>query len=281
MKTLSFRFDIDGVGDIEKGVPRLLDLARNLGVHFSFYVNMGKSVNLKWALLNKISKLQKKDKIKGVSLVGRHGKLGVMKALFKNPYIGLRYKSLLLQLISEGHELGLHGGMDHALWQYNISKMDFKEIRNLLLSAYKRFLKLFGKPLGFCSPGLSYNRDVLYLMDEFNFLYSSDMKGEIPFRPVLDGRELRHYQIPVNIIGYVNGKRVSLVNKLISEGKSQAEISSIVESEIKKRNTAVFYGHPSIEGIVTIDVLRKVIKFALDEGYEILKMKELVSRFGG
>ncbi len=66
MNTISFRFDLNGIRDIRVGVPILLDLANELNVKFSFYVNMGKSINLEFSHISKGLKfLRKLEKYKG------------------------------------------------------------------------------------------------------------------------------------------------------------------------------------------------------------------------
>lgn len=279
MKTLSFRFDIDGVGDIKAGVPKLLALANSLGVKFSFYVNMGKSFN--WKVFFERRNLRKAKRfgseinpsVKRKDLLRKHGLIGVLQTVVQNPCIGIKYRSILSKAASSGHELGLHGGMDHMLWQYKLNSMSYDEIKGLLSPAYEKFVEFFGKPYGFCCPGFSYNRDVLSLIDDFGFKYSGDMEGEFPFRPVLEEKKFNHYQVPVNIVAT---PRASLINKLFYMGMNKKEIVEEVLSKIEERNTAVFYGHPSVEGIRALTILENIIKSALNSGYEILTLREII-----
>jgi peptidoglycan/xylan/chitin deacetylase (PgdA/CDA1 family) len=277
IRTLSFRFDIDGIGDIEVGVPRLLSLADSFGVKFSFYVNMGTPINLRYSFINwlkKSFKKKKNNKVRRISILNKHDVKGILKMVFYNPYIGVEYKGTLSELQSTGHELGLHGGMDHALWMYGLESLTVKELKNLLLSAYKRFERFYGKPYGFCSPGFNYNKHVLRLADEFGFLYVVDMEGEIPFRPTFEGKRYNHYQIPVNVIGE---SKSSLFSYLFSKGLNEKKIQERMVEEIMKRETAIIYGHPSVEGKKGIGVLENVIKIIINEGYKIITLKELVS----
>jgi len=279
LKTLSFRFDIDGIGDIKVGVPKLLSLANSLGVRFSFYVNMGRSFN--WKVFSarrgsaKTEQVNSKvnSALKRKDLLKKHGLMGILQTVIENPYIGIKYKDILSKAASSGHELGLHGGMDHMLWQYKLNSMNYEEIRDLLTPAYNRFTEFFGRPYGFCCPGFSYNEDVLNLIDDFGFKYSSDMEGEVPFKPILGDKELNHYQIPVNI---VTTPRASLINKLFYMGMNEKEIVKEVLSKVEEREIAVFYGHPSVEGIRALTILENIIKSALNSGYEILTLREIV-----
>jgi len=279
LKTLSFRFDIDGIGDVEAGISPLLSLADCLGVKFSFYVNMGRSVNFKFYFIDLLRKISGEDKNnkkgsgkttkKSTALLGKHGIMGVIKTLLYNPYIGVKYKRYLFEVQKKGHELGLHGGMDHALWLYNLEGLSAKELENLLVSAYKRFNQLYGKPYGFCSPGLKYNHEVLDLLNELNFLYVSE-KTSFKIDDKWD-----FYQIPVNIMGKDD-------RSFISYGLLQGWSGKDIEKEIikmieKEKEPAVYYGHPSIEGRKGIDILRNVIQYFQKKGYRIITLKELVS----
>ena len=159
------------------------------------------------------------------------------------------------------------------LWQYKLNSLNYDEIKELLKPAYKKFTEFFGKPYGFCCPGFSYNKDVLNLIDDFGFKYSGDMEGEFPFKPALGNKKFNHYQVPVNIVAT---PRASLINKLFYMGMNEKEIVKEVLSKIKKRKTAVFYGHPSVEGIYALTILENIIKSALNSGYEILTLREIV-----
>lgn len=278
-RTLSFRFDIDGIGDIERGIPRLLSLADSLGVKFSFYVNMGTSVNLKIFFINLIKKVLRKENYyngdkngkvgNSSALLSKHGFIGIIKTVLCNPYIGVRYKKDLHKVQGKGHELGLHGGMDHALWLYDLENLDPKKLEDLLLSAYKRFERFYGKPYGFCSPGLKYNDKVLDLVNKFQFLYISE---KVQFE--IDN-EWNFYSVPVNVMGQDD-------RSLISYGLLQGWTEEYIEREIIRRikegkEPAVYYGHPSVEGLKGVDILRNVIKSLKQEGYRVVTLKELVS----
>lgn len=50
MKRLVFRFDIDTHKCIRDGVPKLLDIAKEYNLGFSFFLNTGKSISFKESL---------------------------------------------------------------------------------------------------------------------------------------------------------------------------------------------------------------------------------------
>lgn len=263
MKTFSFRFDIDSLADVEVGVPKLIDLAKEMDVRFTFFVNMGRSFN--WKTLDQ----GRGAGGKGYSTVKRLGLLRTFQTVIFNPDVGLSHKEILFKLLDYGHELGLHGGRDHPLWQWRLDTLSKDEINGLLKPAYDHFTRLFGRPKGFASPGFRYNHYVLELMDDYGFEYASDMEGEGPFRQ----EGFRHWQIPVNVIG---PNRKPLIEHLLGLGFGEEEVGVKVKKEIGKRGLAVMYGHPALEG--RFGGLREILTWVKDSKYQIIPMGELLEQ---
>ncbi len=261
MKTFSFRFDIDSLADIEVGVPRLIELGKELDVRFTCFVNMGRSFNWKTLGEGQVARG------KGSSTIKRLGLSRTLRTVIFNPNIGLSHKKILFKLLDNGHELGLHGGMDHPLWQWRLEILSKDEINDLLRPAYAHFVELFGKPKGFASPGFRYNHHVLELMDDYGFEYASDMEGEKPFRP----NGFRHLQIPVNIIG---PDKKPLIEYFQASELGVVEIVEKCLKEIERRDVAIIYGHPALEG--GFDGLREILIWVKESKYQIILMDELL-----
>lgn len=281
-KLFSFRFDIDSLADIEVGVPNLIDLARELDVRFTFFVNMGKSFN--WRTILRSQKGTVPDlratqsevidsglfparmPHSAIRTIRRLGLMRTVRTVILNPNIGLSHTKILSRLLDDGHELGLHGGMDHPTWQWELSSLSKVEINELLKPAYDYFVRLFGKPKGFASPGFRYNQHVLELIDDYGFEYATDMEGERPFRP----EGFRHLQLPVNVVG---PERLPLLECLSKSELRGRDVIIKCEEEIYKRDLAVIYGHPSVEGTIASQELFNRIK---DKGYGIVPMKDII-----
>ena len=266
MKTFSFRFDIDSLADIEIGVPKLIEIGRRLDVRFTFFINMGKSFN--WGMVLKKRKTGSRA-CSGhhLSTVKRLGLWRTVRTVALNPNIGLSHKKTLFKLLDRGHELALHGGMDHPLWQWGLDELSMDEINRILKPAYNSFESLFGKPKGFASPGFKSNISVLKLLDEYAFKYASDMKGETPFVP----EGFNHMQIPVNVIGpYM----LPLVEYLRESGVDDAAIINRCIEKLHKKDIAVMYGHPAYES--SFNGLQALLVSIGDKGYSITPMEGLI-----
>ena len=196
--TFAFRLDVDSVICLEQGIPNLLKLGDRNGVRFTFFVNMGRSFSWRHTVASMLRRRQKHGNGAGsaappepykLPATRKLGRGGTLRTVLFNPRLGRRYRSALDLLHREGHELGLHGGSDHAAWQYSLDALGDDGLERLFRGAFEEFRDRYGHPRGFASPGFRYNEAVLDLLDDEGFEYASDMTGEHPFRP--DRRGMR------------------------------------------------------------------------------------------
>jgi peptidoglycan/xylan/chitin deacetylase (PgdA/CDA1 family) len=279
---LAIRFDVDSVTCLERGIPPLRQLARRLGVRFTFFVNMGYSFN--WShnarhLLGRrhrgLGEGRSVEPRSSLPTSKKLGWAGMVKTVLVNPRLGDHYKSTFDVLHAEGHELGLHGGTDHVVWQRSLENLSRDALDRLFRPAFEKFSDRYGRPAGFASPGFRYNGAVLDLLDREGFVYASDMSGETPFRP--DGRAGKrhaHFQVPVNVLGRGN---VPLIEEGLARGRSHARIVDDVVAGVEARDFALLYGHPYVEGVnasLLGDVLRRVMP-----NYEVVPVVDYLARW--
>ena len=120
MKQFCIRFDVDTYKCLSEGAPHLLDLGRELGAHFTFFVSMGRAVSRMMHLAKLLSRKTDASRQPTVHKLPNLYKLGLRGYLVTallNPKIGSTYTTILNRLAEHGHELGLHGGKNHAHWQ--------------------------------------------------------------------------------------------------------------------------------------------------------------------
>ena len=137
MNTLALRFDVDSVRCCRVGIPRLMEAADRLGVRFTFFLNLGRTFN--WThTLGHVARKQLRRAASSAShaaslpTLAKLGAGGVLETMFLNPRLGRRFRATFDRLFEAGHELGLHGGTDHALWQRALGDLSDQQLDDLL-----------------------------------------------------------------------------------------------------------------------------------------------------
>ncbi len=284
MSTVAFRFDVDSVRCCRVGVPRLMGVADRLGVRFSFYLNMGYTFNWRHTLIRVMrNQLQRRcglrggvssERVDALPAMARLGAAGVLETMVLNPMLGNRFRATFEKLLEAGHELGIHGGTDHLRWQDGLDRLSDDQLDGLFRPAYENFRREYGKPRGLASPGFRYDDRVLRLTDEYGFKYASDMSGEVPFRPVMARRKMAHWQIPVNVAG---DGRVPLLEQMLARGLGDGQIVRLIADAIRRREFALMYGHPYVEG-VRADLIERIVR-EVRKTHEVVTVWEYLTRY--
>lgn len=210
-----------------------------------------------------------------MSAASKLGWDGVFKTVVLNPRLGWEYRSTLDRLHGEGHELGLHGGSNHAAWQYGLNRLDETGLERLFRGTFDAFKSRYGQPAGFASPGFQYNGSVLALLDREGFSYGSDMSGELPFRPRRsDGDEHRHYQVPVNVVGRAT---VPVIEEGLARSRSEGRIVRDAVGMIRARRFSLMYGHPFVEGVHWR--LLDAVLHEVASDYDVVTVAEYLARW--
>jgi len=268
---VSFRFDIDTITGIEYGLSPLLKLAKEFGIHFSFFINMGKSFNMRsfvYRIKNHQKTITDDDKPCKQRLLKRLGTVGLLKTVLFNPRLGLTYRNEIMRIIEEGHELGLHGGHSHPLWQYKLKDMSMDEIRISVEWAVKKAQDIYNiNPCGFAAPGFATDSRVEKVLEELGFCYTGDIMSGLP-------RKSSHsslFLIPANLIG---PKGVPIIEHLSCAGYSEKETVNLIWKRMEKMPFVGLYGHPVFEGR-KINILTDLIKLCLNSGKHIIVHRQI------
>ena len=279
---LAFRFDVDSVQCLRHGVPRLRDVASRRGVPFTFFVTFGRTFDLgstlrqRWARWTSPPTRDRSSARRNALSTARKLRWrGLLETIALNPHLGRRYRQEIDALHADEHELGLHGGVNHATWQRGVHRLDADQLEYLFRPAFEEFAGRYGRPEGFASPGFEWNEDVLDLLDREGFAYAGDMTGDQPFRPEnANGTPYRHYQVPVNVTGQ---DRVPVVEQGLAHGHAADRIVDEAVAQIRGRRFALMYGHPYVEGVHAA-VLDKIIQCVEGE-YDIVTVAEYLERW--
>jgi peptidoglycan/xylan/chitin deacetylase (PgdA/CDA1 family) len=273
-KLFAFRWDVDHRACMTDGVPRIREVCRELGVRNTFFVNLGRSTNLReWlgGLAKSKAKLGDRESIHLIAKIGWRRFL--VETLRARP-VGLSFLGELQSLQAGGHELGLHGGMDHVVWSRRFPELPAHLLEADVHESHRLFGQHFGPPAGFASPGFRSDERVMEILERLDYRYDADAIGGAPHRARARGRTLRHWTIPGTLAG---PRTIPFVEWQAARGASEADIVAAVERHLAERERVVVYGHPCYEG-VRAPLLRRIFEAALRGGFRFVTLQEIAAR---
>ncbi len=274
-RLFSFRWDVDHRVCITDGLPRIRAVCRDFGVPNTFFINLGRSTNLReWlgsGVTRSKAKLADRD---AVHLIKKTGwpRFLVETALARP--VGLSFVPAIQELQAEGHELGLHGGMDHVIWSRRFHQLPDEDLIADVEESYGHFVRHFGRPVGFSSPGFYSDERVMRLLDRLEFLYNGDAIGGEPHRATAGDRTLRHWTIPVTLSG---PRTIPFLEFHGARQTPDAEMLRQLDEHLDAHDEVILYGHPCYEG-VRERVLRTVFGRVMERGFRFVTMQTMAER---
>jgi len=275
-KLFSFRWDIDHRACITDGLPRILTVCKEFGVKNTFFVNMGRSTNLReW--LRKSGLKGSKAKLQDMEAIHLIKKIGwprfLLETVLSRP-VGRSFIAQLQAVVASGHELGQHGGSDHVVWSRRFFELPESVIFHDVAEGHEEFCRLFGRPSGFTSPGFKSDERITRIVEQLEFLYDGDAIGGDPHRPHFQSETARHWRIPVTICG---PRTVPFLEWHGARGTPIDGVISDLNVRLDASNWVVLYGHPCYEG-VNDDTLRAVFRTVTDRGFQFVTHQEMAER---
>lgn len=274
-----FRFDIDTAPGIRNGVPRLLDLLSEFGVPATFYANMGRAVSLRATLRNLFSgegggaaatqgKLTARQKI---------GLAGVLETLFFNPLVGASYPKVLRRAASLGHEMGLHGGRSHGLWQWGAYGLSIDQLKSEIRWGIDQLNHAVGAcPQGFSSPGWASPETLPGIIESFGFSYLADMHDP-ENEGVLRDPSSGILCLNTNLAGEPRG--VGFFESVAARDGDGAIVRDVLREKLRLFEHVVLYDHPAFSGGAGIDLVRVALETCSETNARVMTASEMIADF--
>ncbi|MFW5947287.1 MAG: polysaccharide deacetylase family protein [Gemmatimonadota bacterium] len=268
-----FRFDVDTHRCIRRGVPNLLDLAATLDAPFTFFVNMGRAVSRKRAVRKLLD-----GGTPGTGTAARLPpllKLGVRDAIVAgslNPMVGAGSPRVLRETLGAGHEIGLHGGYNHAIWQAEAHTWPAERIRNEIADALHALTAITGhQPRGFASPGWNTSPHLTRILPQLGFDYLADRHGPDD-RPGMEALAPNGFvSVRTELSGEPGG--VAYLEHLRARGLDDAAIRRTFRRHLASAGPLVVaYDHPYYAGIRELDLVRTLVHVAREEGFQVVRL---------
>lgn len=274
VKYICFRFDIDTHTCLTKGVPNLLDIFREYDARCTFFVSMGTAFN---------RSIFFKEYIKGclfgvqrtTGVFSMSSKLGLsdsINTILFNPVIGSAQGQILHKMIVDGHELGLHGGKNHASWEKNAKKWKIPKITAEIQYGLDNFKRLMlPQPVSFASPCWQSPKELNNILLDNGFSILADTYST-QGRPYKNSFGLIQY--PVNLLA--KQPTVGFIENLRALGYSSNEIISEFEKQLNSDgNYKMVFDHPFYAGVKELDIISKMLEICVKNGYRIESLKNI------
>lgn len=274
-RLFAFRWDVDHRVCVTDGLPRIRAVCREFGVPNTFFVNLGRSTNLReWigkGIARSKAKLGDRDAVHLIKKTGWPRFL--IETVLSRP-VGLSFIPELQALQAEGHELGLHGGMDHVIWSRRFHELPDDVLEADVETSYGEFIRHFGKPTGFSSPGFYSDDRVMALLDRLDFRYNADAIHGEPRRATVGGRPVRHWTLPVTLCG---PRTIPFLEYHGARATPEDQILTALDEHLATRDWVILYGHPCYEGVHD-GLLRRVFAAVRARGFEFVTMERMAER---
>ncbi len=274
-RLFAFRWDVDHRVCITDGIPPIRAVCRELGTPHTFFVNLGRSTNLReWLGRGLAGSKAKLGDMEAVHLIQKTGwPRFILETILSRP-VGLSFLPELQALQREGHELGLHGGMDHVVWSRRFSELPLAVLEADVNESYGHYVQAFGTPAGFSAPGFRSDERLRLLLDRLGFRYNGDAIGGEPHPATAGGRELGHWTLPVTLAG---PRTIPFLEYHGAIGTPEDEVLRLIDRHLAQRDLVVLYGHPCYEG-VRDRVLARVLRLVLDRGFTVVTLQDMAER---
>lgn len=278
-KSLCFRFDVDTHVCLSKGMPKLLSLAEEEGVVFTFFVNMGKGFDRVNSIKNILGRLLKRDSgseqsSESLSMFSKLGRKESLIATFLNPFVGAKYTDVLRQAVAAGHELGLHGGKNHSHWEKQALLWGYEKLSAEIDFGLSHFERAsLPRPVSFASPAWQSPHKLQKVLKDRGFTICADLR-DAKADSVEAVNEL--LQVPTNILS--DSGDVGFIENYRAIGLDYAEILSAFTEQLKsKQSLAMVYEHPFYAGVHEIELLRAMIKSAKKEKFTLATVNNIIN----
>lgn len=274
-KLFSFRFDVDTHRCVREGMPALIRLGDRLGVPFTFFVNMGHAVSRIGSVRGLVGGTEAAPVAAKLSARAKLGSAGYLQAAVLNPLVGGGSPDVIRSAAASGHEVGLHGGRNHAVWQSEAGSWSPARVEEEIDAVLPALESLTGpgRVMGFASPGWVTPPALCDLLAARGFSYLADEHG--PGDAVGDETTpCAIRSVRTALTGEPGG--VAYLEHLAALGLDRGVIlERFLEQLQQAGDRVIVYDHPYFAGIAALGLVEDLVGAARDAGYEVVPVADV------
>lgn len=257
-RVLGLKVDVDTRKGMEEGVPALLSLLAGFGLRATFFLSFGPDNSGK-AVYRVIRNPRFLFKMVRTNAPGLYGfRTALYGTLLKAPMIASALPALCREIEERGHEVEFHA-WDHRAWQDSLPGKGREWIGAWLDNGISAYESCLGhSPRAFGAPGWMLTGTAVEEIARRKWEYLSCTRAPAPF--LLGGTGLAEIPSDLPCMEEVGGRKgVGVVADVLSGG-----------------GTHVYPVHAEVEGGILQDAFVAIIRGALEQGYRIVPLSEIV-----
>ncbi len=270
-RILGLRVDVCTHRGLYDGVPELLRRLARARARATFFVAMGpdRSGRAARRVLTRPGFLRKMLRTRGLAMYGV--RTALYGTVLPSPLVGSSASELLRAIRAGGHELGIHS-WDHVTWHDRLDRWgeceiaaDYREASVAFVRAAEEF------PEASAAPGWLASAASLRVGDGYGFRYASDVRGEAPFLPVVNGEALRTPQVPATM---------ATLDEAVGRERMTAEefFAEAHETVARSARREVFTAHAEAEGRSYARPFERWLRRLASVGVAVVPLGEVLDR---
>jgi peptidoglycan/xylan/chitin deacetylase (PgdA/CDA1 family) len=269
--SVALKIDVDTYAGTRDGVPRILDILKDLGIRATFYFslgpdNSGKALRRLFTRKGFLRKVLRTKAPAAYSL-----KTMFYGTLLPAPMIAESFPEILVAVENQGHEAGIHC-WDHVKWDDLLPWLPKPVTAMELGRAGSRFEEIFGRRARTtAAPGWQVTEDSLEVQDAMGLHYCSDSRGRSPYYPAISGRTFKTLQIPTTL---------PTMDEILGENGISEETVIDHYLALLSPGLNVHTAHAELEGGILSPVFRELLKKLLAAGVRFTTLSEAAREFG-
>ena len=266
---LGLKVDVDTLRGTRAGVPRLVELLRARGAGATFLFSLGPDHTGR--AMRRVFRRGFVGKVARTSVLEHYGLATLLYGtLVPGPDIGRRAGAQMLAARDAGFETGVHC-WDHVRWQDFVAAADEAWTAPELDRACARYRELFGaRPRIHGAAGWQTNAHALRYLDALGFALASDVRGQSPFRPRMDGETFFCPQWPTTL---------PTLDEIVGvDGRTPEDaVREVLALTAGQRADHVFTAHAELEGGRMLGAFGKLLDGWRAQGYEVVALGALAA----
>ena len=267
------RFDVDTELCLREGTPQLRALARATNAKFTFFVNPGRAIHRGQSLTAALQRRRAENSGARFRPYEKLGRTEWLRLLAENPNALPRQGSEVKRLLDDGHDIGLHGGRNHASWQRNAHLWPVSRLADEIEFGLERLSRILPtRPTLFASPGWNSPPVLGKLLAARGFRLLADDHGRHGVPTTLNGWS-EMLSAPTALSGEPGG--VGFIEHHRARGWQDERLLAELSGVLAAGHPFIcLYDHPFYAGRMEKALLEKIIRLAQSRHYTITTMTE-------